>query len=147
MHCQQCSSPDCKVVESRLLIDGTRRRRWQCRHCEARWTTHAQDAGPAKLRRKPKPRLHGSRTLTDAQAADIMLSDVPIRELARVYDMTHQAITLIRAGRVYRDVYAALGLQSLGCQSCKFWDSKCSFGFPEAGGTFSQECTLYERQC
>lgn len=146
MQCQECRSSACKVIESRLLLDGTRRRRWHCFDCANRWTTHGQDAGPAKARRKPKPRLHGSRTLTNAQAAEIMLSDLPIRELARVYDMTHQAITLIRAGRVYRDVYASLGLERHGCQSCKFWDTKCTFGFPEAGGTFSNECTLYERE-
>lgn len=76
-----------------------------------------------------------------------MLSDASIRELARVYNMTHQSISLIRSGRAYRDVYAALGLQRDGCHSCKFWESsQCSFGFPEAGGTFSKECTLYERQ-
>lgn len=32
------------------------------------------------------------------------------------------------------------------CSSCSFWDHdslKCSLGFPEAGGTFAEECSSY----
>jgi hypothetical protein len=74
-----------------------------------------------------------------------MLSDASIRQLAADYEMTHQSISLIKNGRAYRDVYAALGLSRSGCYSCRFWlKDACSFGFPEAGGTFSKDCTLYE---
>lgn len=74
-----------------------------------------------------------------------MLSESPIRQLAAEYGITHQSIALIKSGRSYRDVYTALGLNRSGCHSCRFWlNHGCSFDFPEAGGSFSKDCTLYE---
>jgi hypothetical protein len=58
--------------------------------------------------------------------------------------MSHQAISDIKSGRNYRDVYAVLGLNSSDCCSCRYWSNGCTFSFPEAGGSFSQLCSMYE---
>lgn len=145
MRCPKCRGLDFKVLESRLLLSGTRRRRWHCNTCATRWTTKQPNAAPARERRSSKPRLRGGvRTLSNAEAATIMLSTASTRELAQQYDMTHQAIAAIKNGKNYGDVYSALGLRRAGCHSCQHWNPGCSFDFPEAGGSFSKHCTLYE---
>lgn len=148
MRCQQCHGIEFKVIESRLLLSGTRRRRWGCTTCGHRWTTKHHGEAPARQRRSAKPRQPGGvRSLTNEQAASIMLSPLSNGQLALQYDLTPQAIASIKAGRNYRDVYAALGLSRQGCQSCQHWiDAGCSFQFPEAGGSFAKHCTLYEPQ-
>ena len=146
MRCQQCRGIDFKVIESRLLLSGTRRRRWRCNNCANRWTTRQNGASPPRERRPMKPLLRGGvRSLTNAEAASIMVSTFPVSELAKQYDMTHQSISAIKSGRNYRDVFSALGLSRKGCHSCQHWSREgCSFDFPEAGGSFSKHCTLYE---
>jgi len=32
------------------------------------------------------------------------------------------------------------------CASCHHWVNRCTFGFPEAGGTFADECDLFEQR-
>lgn len=146
MRCENCRGIDFRVVESRLLLCGSRRRRWECNNCAHRWTIKQENAGPVRERRCTRQRLRGGgRTLTDAEAATIMLSANSTRQLAQEYGVTHQAIAAIKAGRTYRDVFAALGLNPKGCRSCQHWSqNRCSFEFPEAGGDFSLHCSLYQ---
>jgi transposase-like protein len=146
IRCVSCTGIDLRVIRSQLTLAGHRRRRWHCNQCRHRWTTFEEHAAPARERRKPRPRVKGSRSLTNAEAAAIMLSTATSRELAVDYGMSHQAITAIRAGLYYRDVYAALGLNRNECSACRYWSKGCSFGFPEAGGDFSKHCTLFESQ-
>jgi hypothetical protein len=144
MRCTACRGIDLRVIRSTLTLVGHRRRRWQCNNCQHRWTTYEEHAAPPRERRKPRPRLIGVRTLTNADAASIMLSPASTRQLAAEYGITRQAVSSIKRGHNYRDVHAALGLNRQGCEGCRFWDKRCTFGFPEAGGSFSQHCSLYE---
>lgn len=41
MNCAACRG-DSKVIDSRLLMDGTVRRRRECLNCRNRWTTHEE---------------------------------------------------------------------------------------------------------
>lgn len=144
MQCPSCLSTDMRVVRSTLTLAGHRRRRWQCNSCTSRWTTREENEAPARERRQPRPRIRGSRSLTNAEAATIMLSSDGLRQLGRQFGMSHQAISAIRTGVYYRDVYAALGLNRNDCCSCRYWSNGCTFSFPEAGGSFSQHCSMYE---
>jgi transposase-like protein len=146
IRCVSCSGINLRVIRSQLTLAGHRRRRWHCNGCSHRWTTFEENAAPPRERRKPRPRIKGCRSLTNAEAAAIMLSAATSRVLAAEYGMTRQAILAIKSGRHYRDVYAALGLNCNDCSACRFWDKGCSFGFPEAGGDFSKHCTLFESQ-
>jgi transposase-like protein len=144
MQCLSCLSTDMHVVRSTLTLAGHRRRRWECNSCNSRWTTREENEAPARKSRQPMPRVRGIRSLTNAEAAAIMLSVASLRELATQYGMSHQAISDIRNGRVYRDVYGVLGLNRKTCCSCRYWSNGCTFLFPEAGGSFSQHCSMYE---
>ena len=144
MQCPSCLSTDMRVVRSTLTLAGHRRRRWQCNSCVTRWTTREENESPARELRQPRPRVRGSRSLTNAEAAAIMLSAAGLRELSRQYGMSHSAISDIRNGRNYRDVYGVLGLNRTTCCSCRYWNDGCTFLFPEAGGSFSQHCSMYQ---
>ncbi|MCP5158132.1 MAG: transcriptional repressor NrdR [Gammaproteobacteria bacterium] len=54
MHCPFCGAPDTRVVDSRLLVEGDKiRRRRECVHCNARFTTYevAELAMPPVVKR------------------------------------------------------------------------------------------------
>ena len=144
MRCTSCRGIDLRIIRSIVTLAGHRRRRWQCNGCQHRWTTFEEDAELPRERRKPRPRLIGVRTLTNADAASIMLSTATARQLAAQHGLSRQAISDIKRGRNYRDVHAALGLNRKGCNACRYWSDGCTFSFPEAGGSFSQHCSLYE---
>ena len=150
MNCPSCDSVDVIVVDTRPCNDGRRRRRYHCNTCLERWTNHESNAFPVKA---PRLRLlYRTRSLSPGQAAAVMLSDKSSLALAAEYGITHQAISQIRLGRVYADVYARLKeqghkLRSHGkqlCADCKHWtQAGCGFNFPEAGGDFATDCDLY----
>jgi len=150
MNCPSCKSENYKVVDSRVQKDGTRRRRFVCRNCSERWSVYAtgKDAEPAAR----CPPINKGR-LSVEQAKQVMLSGKSTLALAAEFGVSHQAISQIRLGQTYSYIYRELqeqgcALASSGgvlCDQCKHWEQDaCGFGFPDAGGDFATDCSLYE---
>ena len=110
MHCTNCEKFDACIIESRLRLNGTRYRRYACNNCMNRWTVNQTNAA------SPRPRLSNTgykaqqvnRRLTNMEVAEIVMSPLTNRELARIYPVSHQSIQKIQAGKTYREVYLVL---------------------------------------
>lgn len=109
-------------------------------------------AGRIRLARKKAPER---RRLTMRQARNVMLSSESSTVLAAKYGMTRQSIDLVRTGKTYSDVYRKLQqkgerlwpLERLLCEQCVHWrsDRGCDFDFPDAGGDFATDCSLFRQ--
>ena len=110
MHCTNCEKFDACIIESRLRLNGTRYRRYACNNCSHRWTVNQTNAA------SPRPKLSNTgykaqqvnRKLTNMEVAEIIMSPLANRELARIYPVSHQSIQKIQAGKTYREVYLVL---------------------------------------
>lgn len=154
MSCEQCGMNDWSVRETRMTVRGERRRRLQCNVCSHRWTVFSKENEGRPYQSKwdtQAGRSDAWRRLSREDARAIIQSDLPQRNLAAIYGITRQAISLIQTGRMYKDVYWEVHPPRTGkmvyCTSCKEWQKDaCSFGFPEAGGDFATECVLFDAQ-
>lgn len=81
-----------------------------------------------------------------------MLSGRSTLALALEFGMTHQAISQIRLGHTYADIYRRLqedGFEvashgKLLCKDCVHWkNDACGFEFPDAGDDFATDCSLF----
>jgi hypothetical protein len=64
---------------------------------------------------------------------------------ATTYEISATDYELLKKARYVETIFGEKD-KSLVCQSCSFWGAKgCSFGFPEAGGRFAEECSNYAR--
>lgn len=152
MNCPTCDLQEVTVLESRKRADGARRRRYKCLACGYRWTQlyHGVCEPRIRLVRKSAPE---QRRLTARQAVAVMLSDKSSASLAEKYGITRQAIDLVRTGQTYVEIYKRLerkgrrlrGQGRLVCEQCVHWrgESGCDFGFPDAGGDFATDCSLF----
>jgi len=95
-----------------------------------------------------------ARRLTNAAAAEVILSDKSTRALAAEHGVSPQAIWQIRQGKSYANVYTRLKEQGYSiagfgkklCQDCRYWrEDGCAFRFPDAGAGFATNCYLYAR--
>jgi transcriptional regulator NrdR family protein len=110
MHCATCKKFDARIIESRLRLNGTRYRRYACNNCSHRWTVNQTNAA------SPRPRLPNTgykaqqvnRKLTNMEVAEIIMSPLSSRELARLYPVSPSSIQLIQAGKTYREIYLVL---------------------------------------
>ena len=118
--CPSCSSSHTRVIETRVLHNGGRRRRHLCYACKHRWTTwHGERLRPGRM-----PHAQGANgnkpPLTEDKVRLIFTSE----------------ISAIKLGR------------QLSCHDCQHWRGKsCGMGFPdpvEEGPKFAVDCSLYE---
>jgi transcriptional regulator NrdR family protein len=112
MNCTKCGKFEAYIIESRLRASGARYRRYSCNACGNRWSTYQTadlQAKPVPSRKLAYRALSLRRVLTNWEAAEILMAqDLSIRELAAKYQISHQAVHSIRAGRTYREVYCVL---------------------------------------
>lgn len=110
MNCAQCGKFEAYVIETRLRVDGTRYRRYACQRCSHRWSVYQKDAAPSRKTKRKRDYVskHLNRQLTSYEAAEIMMSDLPLRELAKKYSITHQCVSAIKTGKTYKELYQAL---------------------------------------
>ena len=149
MQCPECKSEWTTVLESRKTARGDRRRRYECRTCLYRWTEFVVGAGP---KAKPLARTvkhHAFRRLSREDAIEIIRSTLPQRELAKIYGITRQAISRIKTGQQYKDIYEEIYPESkrplLHCIECLHWlPEGCGLEFPEAGENFATDCSAYK---
>lgn len=150
--CEQCGMRDWTVKETRMTVRGERRRRLQCNVCSHRWTVFTKENEGRPYRSKwdtQAGRSDAWRRLSREDARAIIKSQLPQRNLAAIYGITRQAISLIQTGRAYKDVYWEMHPPRTGkllyCRDCQYWNkNECSFDFPEAGDYFATECVLFE---
>lgn len=64
---------------------------------------------------------------------------------ATTYEISSADFELLKKARQVQSIFFnPKRKQQKNCESCQEWKSEgCSYGFPEAGGAFAQECSLY----
>ena len=165
MKCAKCDSWDVKLLDTRILWDAKllptrvladRRQRWrryECKRCSDRWTVYGGKDLPKDPARPPKS-VTSARRVSNAAAAEIILSDRSALALAAEHGVSAQAIWQIRHGKSYADVYTRLKEQGYSisgfgeklCRDCRYWqEDGCDFRFPDAGADFATDCYLYAR--
>lgn len=133
--CPNCSGVG--VVTSYRKHLGIKRRGYTCRECQFRWTDCSAD-----------PEAKG--IFTEENIREILESSETHRTLAAKYDCHHNAISLIRRGRSYRNVAPEIPrwTKDITCHSCIHWDAKgCTLGHEdpiEEGIRFARFCSCYQ---
>ena len=138
------------MIETRLLIDGGRRRRHQCHDCLYRWTTWVgqpprRGASPdARPRRKRAP-------LTADEVLLILTSDLSATRLARELECSKQAVCAVRRGlshaHEWPELPRVLSQGGRSCLDCRRWKAgECELGLPDPlveGVRFAGDCVNY----
>lgn len=145
MNCPSCGDDRTKILESQQRQAGWYYRRHLCHCCQYRWSTRREGGKITPIKRRPN--TPGFRTLAPDAVRRILRSDEPIRHIAAAFGVQHGTIHRIKTGKTYREIYLELHPEKTdeGCVKCRYWDKRCSFGFPEAGGRFAFDCSLFEQ--
>jgi transposase-like protein len=156
-NCPSCSSSHTRVIETRPVRNGGRRRRHLCHNCQHRWTTWTGERPPqgrvpnARKGRRTKP------PLTEDEVRLVLTSPLSSVKLARELGRSKEAVAAIRRGDLHAKVLPELprrqakrrAIPELSCHACAHWrSSECGMGFPdpiEEGPAFAADCSLYER--
>lgn len=161
--CPECYSSHVEVIESRLCVNGTRRRRMACITCSHRWTSwegerpNLSEINRTIPRRKPrKPKTQ----LTAEQVKQALLNrDASHAEMGRLLGRSPEAIRQLRHGVTHSKVLPkiprwgvlqAAATAERSCYACANWSAgQCAFGFPDPhleGPGFADDCDLYSAQ-
>lgn len=156
MDCPSCGASRTRVIETRVVTNGTRRRRHHCHECAHRWTTYLGEkpvAGQAGRARSARRGICSKPALTADEVRLVLTSTENGIALGRMLGRTHQAISAIRLGKIHREVCPELprlprrGEKGLTCLECQHWEGgACGMGFPdplEDGPAFAADCSLY----
>ena len=161
MECPGCRSSHTEVLESRLCINGTRRRRHSCLTCGYRWTIwegERPDRSEISKSMKRRPARRPASALTAAQVRQALLDrDEGHHAMGRRLGRSPEAIRQLRYGITHKNIHpeiarwgqATPATTSPGpsCYTCGHWRTdRCSFGFPEPGlegPDFAADCDLY----
>lgn len=157
--CPSCQSNFTKVIETRSLKNGSRRRRVKCKNCTFRWTDYEGERSP------PGPKPHADRSkyrpqkppLTPDDIRLILTSPLSSTKIAKLIDRSKQTVTAIRLGEIHRNTCIDLprwtrkhhqyNPNGVTCESCRQWiRGRCGFEIPEAaldGVLFAQECAAF----
>jgi transposase-like protein len=154
--CPSCSSSHTRVIETRPVRTGGRRRRHLCHNCQHRWTTWAGERPPQG--RVPNA-CKGRRTkppLTEDEVRLVLTSPLSSVKLARELGCSKEAVAAIRRGALHARTLPELPRRQterradpeLSCHACAHWrSSSCGMGFPDPldeGPAFAADCSLYE---
>jgi hypothetical protein len=101
--CPNCSG-DGRVIESRTLKAGGRRRRYRCDSCGFAWTIWTDDPGPIEHRGF----CAGVTRLSDEAIADILTSDEPRQVLAERHGRAISTIEKVQYGQLHARVLPEL---------------------------------------
>jgi hypothetical protein len=146
-----CAHNNSHVLETKTRVDGSVRRRHECRDCGERWTTVRHGEKPGRERLKPSARRLARRKLTLEEVYRVLTErQTPNKSIAAELGVSRQCIELIRSGATWSDVFPELprNVKRLSCLRCKHWRSEeCAIGFPdpmEEGPGFAVDCDFYE---
>ena len=151
-----CSHNNRFVLETKTRIDGTVRRRYQCRDCGERWSVLSAGEKPGREPLKPIARENGRRRLTLDQVYRVLTEvRTPSKTIAAELGVVRQCVQQIRSGATWSHVFPEIPRRAAGprrdrksCQKCRHWDhGECAMGFPDPldeGPAFAVDCDLYE---
>lgn len=145
-----CSHNNRFVLETKTRVDGSVRRRYQCRDCGERWTVISVGERPGREPLKPSARSY-RRKLTLEQIRRVLTeTQTSQKKMAVELGVSHQCIQQIRAGAIWGSVFPELPrkVARRSCEKCCNWsDGECRIGFPdplEEGTSFAADCDFYE---
>lgn len=156
-NCPCCSSSHTRVIETRALQDGGRRRRHHCHACEHRWTTWIGE--PPKQGRRPgaKPGHRNKPPLSEDEVRLVLTSPLSAVKLARQLGRSKEAVAAIRRGVLHANTLPELPRRQVqrrpgegpSCRDCDHWSdaTACGMGLPDPlkeGPSFAADCSLYE---
>lgn len=158
MRCEKCGAAVSRILESRPLREGGRRRRKSCHSCGHRWTEYVDAEGkPCERPRIPdpvwlwKPR---PRKLTEAEVLRVLTEELGDREMAEAVGVSRQMVAQIRTGAAWATFRPELPRRETrprgrSCERCRHWiGTVCDFGFPdpiEEGPEAANDCSMYDR--
>lgn len=151
MNCPECSSGSARVVDTRLLLNG-RKRRLLCRNCGHRWTTHEPASADEPVRAR-RTLCRRGRSLTAEEVRLILLAPLTVSNatLGRELEVSRELVRQVRNGYIHAKIHPEIarpGGRGRSCHGCQNWStSGCSYGFPEPndeGPSFARDCDLYE---
>jgi transcriptional regulator NrdR family protein len=145
-----CSHNNRFVLETKTRVDGSVRRRYQCRDCGERWTVISPGEKPGREPLKPiAKRL--PRKLTLEQVYRVLTeTQTSQKRMAVELGVVRQCIQQIRSGATWADVFPEIPrkVARKSCEKCRHWDAgECAIGFPdplEEGTGFAADCDFYE---
>jgi hypothetical protein len=154
--CPSCRSSHTRVIETRPVRTGGRRRRHHCHECSHRWTTwvgerpfQGRDPNARKGYRSKPP-------MTEDEVRLVLTSPLSSVKLAREIGRSKEAVAAIRRGTLHARILPELPRRqvqqrpdpSVSCHACEHWEGdRCGMGFPdplEEGPAFAADCSLYE---
>jgi hypothetical protein len=147
--CPKCGLDASRVIESRVSMQGVRRRRRECELCKHRWTTSENAIGEL-----PKPRRRKPGRITEEHVRlALTRTDLSHRAMAELIGCTAEAVRQIRNGTLHSEMLPGLlrpndpKPSGPSCDKCSHWTGKqCGFGFPDPlveGLLFAVDCDLY----
>ena len=140
--CPECGGKGWTISSQPCKSNGTRRRRYACRACGHRWTTH--DGPP------PEPYCGGQR-LSPEEVRHILCSTASLRQLSRELGRAIPTVSDAAQGRTYSHLFPDLPRRGgLSCLHCKHWRGECGRGFPdpeEDGLQAASWCNSYQPRC
>jgi hypothetical protein len=154
--CPSCRSSQTRVIETRVLHNGGRRRRHHCHVCSHRWSSWCGDR--PRIGRAPNAKK-GRRTrppLTQEEVRLALTSPLSAVQLARELKCSTETVAAIRRGAMHATVLPELPRRqaqqqqrsALSCLACSHWRrASCGMGFPDPldeGPGFAADCSLYE---
>lgn len=146
-----CSHGNGYVLETKTRIDGSVRRRFECRDCGNRWTIISEGEKPGRAPLPPIARNVARRKLTLEQVHRVLTeTEATQKAMAAELGVSRQCIQLIRCGATWPDAFPELprNVKRRSCVKCKHWRSGgCAIGFPdplEEGLSFAADCDFYE---
>lgn len=160
-----CTHTFRRVVKTYKWANGSpiRSYRLRCKSCGHSWTIYYDTVQKKEVQvdkcSDGKP-LNQNR-LTPDQVRTVLLDSRSSCELGRVFGVSHQSISQIRNGQVYKTMWPDIprknqatldytgalpgGLAVLNCRNCAhWWQRRCGLDIPEAGGAFASECSCYQ---
>jgi hypothetical protein len=131
-------------------VDGSVRRRYQCRDCGERWTVITPGERPAREPLDPARRSI-PRKLTHEKIYRILTeTQTSVRAFAAELGVSCQTIQAIRSGATWKHAFPEIlrNAKRRSCNRCRHWDrGECAIGFPdpmEEGLGFAEDCEFYE---
>lgn len=134
--------------------------RYRCLLCGHRWTVHRckEQGKEVDPRDYSFPVMKKPRNFTHEEIKAVLLDKRSCTEIAKDYGATSQTISAMQIGRTYRYLWPEIErrvpkprhrdvepkVKRISCNQCTYWSKRsCSFDFPDAGGFFAEECSLF----
>jgi transposase-like protein len=146
----RCSHNNRFVLETKTRIDGSVRRRYQCRDCGERWTVINVGEKPGREPLKPIPKHPPYKLTLDQVYRALTETQVSQKRMAAELGVSRQCIQLVRAGVTWPNAFPEIPrkVPRRSCEKCRNWsDGECRIGFPdplEEGTGFAADCDFYE---